>query len=92
MTFLSHDGIKSTTIIGLLTLWGQDLEFENHTQSIINDFPILFKGNIHFGLEVEALPGARARPADIVWDQVHKKKLRKGNHDQHTTQHLTDTY
>ena len=48
-----------------------------------------FKGNIHFGLEVAA--GARARPADIVWDQVHKK-LRKGSHDQHATQHFTDTY
>ena len=71
--FYSHNGIKSITIIGLLTLWGQDLEFDNHTQSIINEFPISFKGNIHFGLEVAALPGARARPTDIVWDQVHKK-------------------
>ena len=75
--FYSHNGIKSITIIGLLTLWGQDLEFDNHTQSIINEFPISFKGNIHFGLEVAALPGARARPTDIVWDQVHKK-IREG--------------
>ena len=40
--------------------------FDNHTQSIMNDFPISFKGNIHFGLEVAALPGAWARPTDIV--------------------------
>ena len=70
--FYSHNGINSITIIGLLTLWGQDLEFYNHTQSIVNEFPIsFFKGNFNFGLEVAA--GTRARPADIVWDQVHKK-------------------
>mgnify|MGYP001800923000 CR=1 FL=1 len=84
MTFLlTHNGIKSITIIGLLTLWGQDLVFSNHTQSIINEFSISFKGNIHFGLQVAALPGTTARPTDIVWDQDHKKKIGKGNHDQH---------
>ena len=71
--FSTHTmGLRVSQSISILTLWGQDLEFDNHTQSIINEFPISFKGIIHFGVEVAALPGARAKLTDIVWDQVHK--------------------
>ena len=54
-----------------------------------NEFAFLFKGNIHYGFQFAASPGARARPTDIVWEQFHKK-LRNGSHDQHATQHVTD--
>ena len=63
--FSTHTiGLRVSQSYAYLTLWGQGLEFGNHTQSIINEFPISFKGNIHSGSEVAALPGARARPTD----------------------------